>query len=334
MNANKEKPLVSVILPTYNRLDYLREAVASAINQTYKEIEIIVSDNCSPINPQSVLESFNDPRIKFYRQVSNVGPFLNITSAFMKAQGKYIACLLDDDLWENNYLSEMIPVLENDQEAVIAFCDHYMANENGEINLAKTEECSKFYGRKTLSQGLHKPFYHLAIVSQAVSPAFAAVMRRDAIDWKALTPDVGLLWDTYLAYLYSCTGRGAYYIPARLTRCREHEQTITKQSGSQNVDLKLEKAEGDIFCCEAYLADKRLASLRPHFQKKLAHHLTTSGIALMKKGRRREARHRFWCSLKTSPKFRTVSALGLSFLPDILICYFERLPLKRHWLHV
>lgn len=316
-------PLVSVVLPTYNRPQYLHEALSSAVNQTYTNIEIIVSDNSSCNNPLSVIKEFSDRRILFYRQIENIGAFANVMSAFSKAKGKYVACLLDDDLWEKNYLSEMVAVLEENNDAVLAFCDHYMANEDGQINLEKTEECSFYYGRKNLLEGLYKPFDKLAIVSQSVSPAFAAVMRRDAIDWEKIPSEVNLIWDTYLAYSYSSTGRGAYYVPLRLTRCREHNQTITKQSGSQNIDLKLAKVEGEIFCCETYLADKRLASFRPHFHKQLAYHQTTLGIALMKKGRKAEARYRLWCSLQSSLKIRTAGALALSFMPDSLLYFFQ-----------
>ncbi len=308
-------PLVSIILPTYNRLDYLRQSLGSAVNQAYKNIEILVSDNASSQNPELIINDFADPRIKFYRQSKNVGAFANVMGTFQKAQGKYVACLLDDDLWEPNYLSQMVPVLEANPEAVLAFCDHYMMNEDGQINGSKTEECSRFYGRKTLEEGLYQPFYELALISQAVSPAFSAVMRRNAIDWDAIPPQVGLIWDTYLAYLYSVTEKPAYYVPARLTRCREHGGTITQQSGSRNLDMKLSKAEDNIFCHQTYLADPRLAAIHPYLKKCLASHLTTYGIALMRKKESKKARSYFWRSLQIVPQPKTITALCLSLMP-------------------
>ena len=59
INLENLQPLVSVIIPTYNRLEYLKEAINSAIKQTYQNIEIIVCDNCSSQNPQFLVESFN-----------------------------------------------------------------------------------------------------------------------------------------------------------------------------------------------------------------------------------------------------------------------------------
>jgi glycosyltransferase involved in cell wall biosynthesis len=61
---DSQNSLVSVIIPTYNRPKYLKQAIESAVKQTYKNIEIIVSDDCSPESPQKIVDSFNDPRIR------------------------------------------------------------------------------------------------------------------------------------------------------------------------------------------------------------------------------------------------------------------------------
>ena len=62
LNINSSEPLVSVIIPTYNRIEYLKQAISSAVQQTYQNLEIIVSDNCSFENPQALVESFQDSR--------------------------------------------------------------------------------------------------------------------------------------------------------------------------------------------------------------------------------------------------------------------------------
>ncbi|OBQ33110.1 MAG: glycosyl transferase, partial [Anabaena sp. CRKS33] len=62
LNIKSSEPLVSVIIPTYNRPEYLKQAISSAVQQIYQNIEIIVCDNCSSENPASLIESFNDSR--------------------------------------------------------------------------------------------------------------------------------------------------------------------------------------------------------------------------------------------------------------------------------
>ena len=70
LNSKKKDinyPLVTIAIPTYNRADaYLGEAIQSAINQTYPNLEIIISDNCSSDYTGLLVESFKDPRIQYY----------------------------------------------------------------------------------------------------------------------------------------------------------------------------------------------------------------------------------------------------------------------------
>jgi glycosyltransferase involved in cell wall biosynthesis len=172
------QPLVSVITPTYNRSEYLRQAIASALGQTYGNIEIIVSDNCSDDDPRTIVESFADDRIRFFRHPSNLGMIANTLFAFQQARGKYVACLLDDDLWEPEFLATLVPPLEANPELALAFCDHSVINASGAIDPSATEQCSQIFKRATLAAGIHQPFYQLAMVDAAVPTATSAVMQR------------------------------------------------------------------------------------------------------------------------------------------------------------
>ena len=82
-NITAPESLVSVIIPTYNRPEYLRKAIASAVRQTYRHIEIIVSDDCSPDNPQAIIDEFQDSRIRLRRNPQNLGIALNVTSCLL-----------------------------------------------------------------------------------------------------------------------------------------------------------------------------------------------------------------------------------------------------------
>lgn len=72
--ADHNHPLVSIAMLTYNRADgYLKQAIQSAVTQTYSNIEIIVSDNCSTDNTEKLVKSFNDSRIRYFKQSRNIG---------------------------------------------------------------------------------------------------------------------------------------------------------------------------------------------------------------------------------------------------------------------
>jgi len=316
IDTNSSTPLVSVITPTYNRPNYLQAALTSAVRQTYSHIEIIVCDNCSPQNPQAIVDSFDDSRIRFFRNSSNMGMFANTIKAFKMARGKYVACLLDDDLWEEDFLEKLVPPLEANPNLALAFCDHYIMDANGNIDDALTEEYSRSYKRVDLPEGIYQPFYRMGLVDRSVSTATAAVMRRDAIAWDAIPAEVGGSWDIYLNYLCCRSGLGAYFYPEKLTRYRVHEQTETMLSGKRDAQAKIRKAQADMFCYEQFMADERLQELKPYFQQQWAHVSTTLGIGFMRSKQMKLARSYFWRSLKQSLKLRTMAGLMLSFTQD------------------
>ncbi|AUT01576.1 glycosyl transferase [Nostoc sp. CENA543] len=322
IDTHSPTPLVSVITPTYNRPDYLKAALTSAVRQTYRHIEIIVSDNCSPENPQAIVESFNDPRIRFSRNTTNLGMFGNTIKAFKMARGKYVASLLDDDMWEADFLEKLVPPLEANPNLALAFCDHYVIDAQGNIDDAMTQECSQFYKRSHLAKGIYQPFYRLALIDRSVSSATAAVIRRDVIDWDAIPAEVGGSWDIYLNYLCCRSGLGAYFYPEKLTRYRVHEQTDTMLSGKRNPQAKIRKARADMFCYEQFMADERLKDFNPYFQQQWAHVSTTLGIGLMRNQQLEAARPYFWRSLKESLKLRTLAGLMLSFTPPAIASKF------------
>jgi glycosyltransferase involved in cell wall biosynthesis len=314
----KDMPLVSVITPTYNRPDYLKQAIASALGQTYGNIELIVSDNCSPQNPQALIEAFADSRIRFFRHDRNLGLIANFLYATHQAQGKYIAYLMDDDLWEPEFLEKLVSPLEAHPELVLAFCDHSIINAAGEIDEPETEKFSHQYKRSDLTEGIYQPFMELAIVDAAVSSAVAAVMRRDVINGQQIPEELGGCVDLYLSYLYSREGQGAYYYPAKLTRYRCHDLGDTTNTGKRNTLGKINQAKAEVFCYQRFLEDDRLKPFHPLFQKKLAHWMTTLGIGLMRSQKNNDARPYIWQSLTQRFNFRTAVALLLSYSPSTL----------------
>ncbi|MBC7249102.1 MAG: glycosyltransferase family 2 protein [Anaerolineae bacterium] len=100
------RPLVTIGIPTYKRADsYLRLALESALAQTYPEIEVIVSDNCSPDHTQEVVRSFSDLRLRYFRQKENIGPNNNFNFCLEQARGDYFLLLQDDDQIDSDFVA-------------------------------------------------------------------------------------------------------------------------------------------------------------------------------------------------------------------------------------
>jgi len=324
MNNNLQDALVSVIIPTYNRPEYLKLAIASAVKQTYRNIEIIVSDNCSTENTQAIVESFQDSRIRFWRQPTNVGMFANQIHAFKMAHGKYVASLHDDDMWNEDFLEKLVPPLEENPDIVLAFCDQYIIDAHSRIDYAGTEENTRGYKRNILKKGFHQPFYEIAVVDKSVPTAAACVIRNEVMEWDSIPPEVGGMWDLYLSYLCSRSGGGAYYSPERLTRYRAHEQTDTILSGSRrDAQAKIRKAKAEIFCYGQFMADELLEKFQPYFKQKWLEAHTTLAIGLLRSEQTTQARPYLWRALSEQKfNWRTIAVLTLSFTPQTLVNQF------------
>ncbi|MGL4731409.1 MAG: glycosyltransferase family 2 protein [Clostridium sp.] len=102
--------LVSIIMPTYNCADFIGESIKSVLYQTYKNWELIISDDCSKDNTEDIVNEFIkiDNRIKYYKLKENSGAAIARNLAVDKAKGEFIAFLDSDDLWTNDKLEKQI----------------------------------------------------------------------------------------------------------------------------------------------------------------------------------------------------------------------------------
>lgn len=119
----KQEPLVSVGITTYNRPSGLKITLKCITSQTFKNLEIIVSDNCSPgYEISKIVKEFQkkDKRIKYFRQKSNFGLRFNSKFVLEKATGKYFMWAADDDSWEPSFISELVRRSEKNPEAGVA----------------------------------------------------------------------------------------------------------------------------------------------------------------------------------------------------------------------
>ncbi|MDX2231925.1 MAG: glycosyltransferase family 2 protein [Leptolyngbyaceae cyanobacterium bins.349] len=317
INGSKS-PLVSVIIPTYNRSEYLQEAIASVLDQTFQDFEVIVSDDCSLDNSRALVDSFRDARIRFRRNSTNLGVADNVTQAIKLATGKYIASLNDDDQWTETFLEKLVTPLEANPELVLSFCDYFVMDDQGVIHDQWTTQQSHQEKRDRLGAGIYQPFWDVGLIDQAVFMSCAAVLRRDAIALAEL-PNAGVFWDYYLAYLACRTGQGAYYCNERLALYRRHRQSENMLSGSRNVQAKIRKGKAGVFCYAQFAKDAPASWMKRYFWQEWAHANTTLGIGLMRDRQFVNARTYLQRSLQQHPfNLRTLVAFLLSYSPESL----------------
>ncbi len=113
----KNQPLVSVIIPTFNRVKLLPKAIASVVNQTYDNWELIIVDDRSTDDTKALVERFSlkDKRIRYIQNDRRKGPSGARNCGILNSTGEYIAFLDSDDEWFAHHLSDSIDILENEK---------------------------------------------------------------------------------------------------------------------------------------------------------------------------------------------------------------------------
>lgn len=120
--------LVSIIMPSWNTGNYIAESIESVLNQTYKNWELLIVDDCSTDNTDSVVASFDDKRIRYFKNKKNSGAALTRNRAIRKANGEWIAFLDSDDLWLPEKLEKQLKFM-NDNGYVFSYHDFVKIDE-------------------------------------------------------------------------------------------------------------------------------------------------------------------------------------------------------------
>lgn len=157
-------PLVSVIIPCYNAEKYVESAVRSIMNQTYKNLEIIITDDCSTDGTFAILKKLvaEDSRIKLFKNETNLKIAKTLNNMIQFANGKYIARMDADDISLPGRVEKQVDFLEANPD--IAFCgtNAFFINENnkrtGKTSLPITFEDNKFFLQ------FYSTFFHPTVV--------------------------------------------------------------------------------------------------------------------------------------------------------------------------
>ncbi|KXY68873.1 MULTISPECIES: glycosyltransferase family 2 protein [Bacillus] len=130
-----DSPLVSIIIPTYNRAHYFQIALESALSQSYKNIEVIVVDDSTNSETYQLIQPYLNhyPLIKYYRNKRNIGGALNFIKGYQYCTGEYVNFLMDDDLFHPNKIQIMLEYFLEDIKQEITLVTSYrsLIDENG-----------------------------------------------------------------------------------------------------------------------------------------------------------------------------------------------------------
>jgi glycosyltransferase involved in cell wall biosynthesis len=217
-------PDVSVVIAAYRPV-WLRDAIASALAQTHRNLEVVVCADGDNKGLAPSVAAFNDERLRFLPSEGQLGACRTHSRAIAAARSSVIGILNHDDLWEPELVATLLPPFR-DPEVVVSFGNHWIIDEHGVVNEAATHEYERAFGRTSLTSGRYRPFHRMALVELSIPVCCCALFRREPVN-KQLRPAWGTYYDRGIAYRLARTDGCAVFSDARLARYRLYDtQTI------------------------------------------------------------------------------------------------------------
>lgn len=247
MNNITTNPLVSVIIPTYNRGWIIKEAVDSVLSQNFVNFELIVVDDGSTDNTRDILDAYKND-IKVFR-CNNQGVSAARNRGIAQALGKFIAFLDSDDLWMPNKLSMQVDFFNTNKEALICQTEEIWIRNNVRVNPKKRH--------KKLSGMIFEPSLCLCMVSPS-----AVMIKRELFEAVGLFDESLPACEDYDLWLRISSGYPVYLIDTPLIIKRGgHDDQLSQAPGLDKYRIQAIKKiiESNILSTKQYrLAVKTL----------------------------------------------------------------------------
>jgi len=180
----KSLPLVSVVVPCYNHEKYVKETIESIINQTYKNIELIVIDDGSKDNSSKILEGLSKKYGFYYEHQKNMGLSATLNKLIMMAQGKYIALIASDDICTLNKVEILVNAMEELNNDYVLVCGNaQFIDDKGELFLQNNHyDFMNYYTLDRKDFDITNDFgTYVSILKNNYIPVLSTLIKRNAL---------------------------------------------------------------------------------------------------------------------------------------------------------
>lgn len=215
-----ESPLVSILVVTYNQESFIKETLLSCVNQTYQNIEIIVSDDCSTDGTPQIIQEFSQkhPQIKFVQPQENLQITGNCNYGLSFCSGTYLALLGGDDLMLSEKIFDQVEFMESDIACNI--CYH-----NLDVFDSETDKTIRLFNKKKSKiDGDVRTVIKLGTFCGSSS----VMIRTSCVPTNGFNDSIPLASDWIFYVECLANGGSIKYIDKILGRYRRHPKNITQ----------------------------------------------------------------------------------------------------------
>ena len=211
-------PIVTVLLTSYNHGDYIRGSIESILNQTFKDFELYIIDDCSSDNSWDIIQEYKDDRIIAIRHEKNEGG-CTTRALYSGFKGKYFAMAHCDDMWELDKLEKQVNYLESHPEAGACFTNVQLIDDDGNNFDQENHPYSHVFLNENMTrfEWLNHFFYHGNRLCHPSSLIRMDVQMKDDL----FAAGLGALPD-YYRWVKLCLKHEIYVHPDKLTKFRIH----------------------------------------------------------------------------------------------------------------
>jgi len=254
-----KSPQVTVLISTYNRPEYLREAVRSVVDQTLTDWELLVM-NDGGVDVAEVINGFGDPRIRYFHDEVNRGLPYRFNFGLREARGEYIAYLGDDDLFYPHHLAVLAQTLDENPEVEVSYSDLYAVsfikdkNTGRRIVLDKSLKVTRDYNRDFMfhyNHALHVSVMHRKEIARRVGGYDENISV--LIDW-----NLNRKMAFYTDFKHVPIPTGEYYMPI----FKSDRISVVERKDKTKYKHNLRKIKGDL-PPEPWAKAERLAVIFP-----------------------------------------------------------------------
>lgn len=224
------EPLVSIVVPTYNGERFLRPALRSALEQSHRNIEVVVGDDASTDRTPEILAAVaaSDPRVRVIRHEANLGALDNWSYVLDAARGEYVKFLLHDDVLATDCVRDLLRGMQSSAGISIAFSRRSLINEDGRP--IPGQEFPLLMDRPGTIDGRELGDTVLEQCGNIIGEVTTVLFRRSDVDlagvWQVGGRDLDVLSDLKL-FLQLLARGSAFYSPRVLSRFRRHPGQAT-----------------------------------------------------------------------------------------------------------
>jgi glycosyltransferase involved in cell wall biosynthesis len=223
--SNMDSPQVSICIPTYNYARIIGDALRSALEQSCRNLEILVVDDASSDDTESLVRDIaaGDARVRYVRHAENIGLSRNFSACISLAKGEFVQILCADDVLEPGCATALGDALHSNREAVLAACGRILTDENLKpVRVVRARKRREVVPGQAL---LHECFVYSNLIGEPT-----AVMFRRAAASRGFRPDYSQAVDLEM-WMHLLTQGAGILLPEPLCRVRRH----ATQASHENV---------------------------------------------------------------------------------------------------